>query len=69
MDNKVVKYALIGGAAIIAAALAFHYAGKSSSATGEADIDDYIEELGDPEYDENGFLKFDFFIKIFQISS
>ena len=68
MDKKVL-YALIGGVAIVGAAVAYHIASKS---TEEADdIEDDLAELGQPEYEQsgNGMLKFEYFLKIFQICS
>jgi hypothetical protein len=66
MDKKVL-YALIGGVAVVGAAVAYHLASKASE---EADnIDEDLEQLGPPEYEKNGHLKFDYFLKIFQICS
>ena len=65
MDKKVL-YALIGGVAVVGAAVAYHL----SKATEEAeDLDDDLAQLGDPEYEPNGMLKFEYFLKIFQICS
>ena len=57
MDKKVV-YALIGGAALIGAAVAYHLFSKSSEEA-EGDIDADLDELGPLEVDENGRLKFE----------
>lgn len=66
MDKKVL-YALIGGVAVVGAAVAYHLASKS---TEEAeDMDDDLAQLGQPEYEPNGMLKFEYFLKIFQICS
>lgn len=67
MDKKVL-YALIGGAAVVGAAVAYHLASKSAE---EADdgIDEDLEQLGPPEMEANGMLKFEYFLKIFQICS
>lgn len=61
-------YALIGGVAVVGAAVAYHLASKSAE---EADdgIDDDLEQLGPPEMEGNGMLKFEYFLKIFQICS
>jgi hypothetical protein len=60
MDKKVL-YALIGGVAVVGAAVAYHLASKSIE---EADdgIDDELEQLGPPEMEPNGMLKFDYFL-------
>ena len=63
MDSKV-KYALLGGAALIGAAIAFHVLGKQ-----EDPIDDDIGQLGPVEREDNGMLKFEYFLKILEISS
>ena len=67
MDKKVL-YALLGGAAVVGAAVAFHLLGKASE---EADdgLDAEIAELGELELDANGFIEFKQFLKIFQICS
>lgn len=67
MDKKVL-YALIGGVAVVGAAVAYHMASKSAE---EADdgIDEDLEQLGPPEMEANGMLKFEYFLKIFQICS
>ena len=67
MDKKVL-YALIGGVAVVGAAVAYHMASKSAE---EADdgIDEDLEQLGPPEMEGNGMLKFEYFLKIFQICS
>lgn len=65
MDKKVL-YALIGGVAVVGAAIAYHMASKS---TEEVDMDDDLAELGQPEYEPNGMLKFEYFLKMFQICS
>jgi hypothetical protein len=67
MDKKVL-YALIGGVAVVGAAVAYHLASRSAE---EADdgIDDDLAQLGPPEMEPNGMLKFEYFLKIFQICS
>ena len=53
-------YALIGGAAIVGAALAFHYASqKATSEDDEQGIDNDLEELGPIQKDDQGFIKFE----------
>jgi hypothetical protein len=63
MDKKFV-YALLGGAAIIGAAVAYHLFSKSSEEA-EGDLDADLDELGPLELDENGRIKFEQFLKIF----
>ena len=64
--RKEVMYALIGGAAIVGAAVAYHLASQKASADDDADtLDNDLEELGEIQKDEQGFLKFDYFFKIF----
>lgn len=67
MDKKVL-YALIGGVAVVGAAVAYHLASKSAE---EADdgIDEDLDQLGEPQYEPNGMLRFDYFLKVFQICS
>lgn len=59
MDKKVL-YALIGGVALIGAAIAFSMSKDSA-------VDDVLNQLGPVEKDENGKLDFEYFLKIFQI--
>ena len=66
MDKKVL-YALIGGVAVVGAAIAYHFMAKGESA--EDTLDDDLDELGSLELDENGRIKFEQFLKIFQICS
>jgi hypothetical protein len=62
MDKKVL-YALIGGAAVVGAAIAYHFISNSEQ---EADaLEDDLDELGPLELDENGRIKFEQFLKIF----
>jgi len=67
--SKNVKYALIGGAAVILAAVSYHYLSQKASETNEADIDEDLDKLGPLKRDTNEMIDFDYFIKIFQISS
>jgi len=62
MDKKVL-YALIGGVAVVGAAIAYHFMAKGESA--EDTLDDDLDELGSLELDENGRIKFEQFLKIF----
>lgn len=64
--NKKVLYALLGGAAVVGAAVAFHF--LSSKEAGDT-LGDDLEQLGPVEREENGMLKFEYFLKIFQICS
>lgn len=67
--SKNVKYALIGGAAVVLAAISYHYMTNKASDTVEADIDEDLDKLGPLKRDANEMIDFDYFIKIFQISS
>lgn len=59
MDKKVV-YALIGGAAVIGAAVAYHFlSGNSESEGVEEEIENHLDELGQLEKDAHGFIKFE----------
>lgn len=63
--KKEVMYALIGGAAIVGAAVAYHLASQKASDDDADTLDNDLEELGEIQKDEQGFLKFDYFLKIF----
>jgi hypothetical protein len=67
MDKKVM-YAILGGAAVVGAAVAYHFL---SSASEEADdsLEADLQELGELQEDERGFIEFKQFLKIFQICS
>lgn len=65
MDKKVL-YALLGGAAVAVAAIAYAMS-KGEGEEGETTTDDIIEQLGPVVRDANGMLEFDYFLKIFQI--
>jgi len=66
MDKKVL-YLLLGGAAIVGAAVAFH---MIKSSDGDDGLDEDLEKLGPIELEEGtGMMKFDYFLKIFQICS
>jgi hypothetical protein len=60
MDKKVL-YALLGGAAVAVAAIAY----SMSKGSDEATTDDIVDQLGPVERDDNGMLTFDYFLKIF----
>jgi hypothetical protein len=64
MENKV-KYAIIGGVALITAAVAFHFLNKTEDE--ECALDDELNQLGSLELDEAGRIEFKQFLKIFQI--
>lgn len=66
MDKKVM-YALIGGAAVIGAAVAFHFMGKADSESDSMDAD--LDQIGALDLDEEGRIKFEQFLKIFQVCS
>lgn len=70
MDKKVL-YALIGGATLIGAAVAYHMVSRS---TGDGDDEDNLDEdlnqLGPLEIEQDsGMVKFEYFLKILQICS
>jgi hypothetical protein len=66
MDKKMV-YALLGGAAaLVGAAVAFHYLTRG---TEDETLDADLEQLGPLELDMNGRIEFRQFLKIFQICS
>ena len=67
MDKKVL-YALIGGVAVVGAAVAYYTISKEK-VDDEPDIEDDLAELGEPQFEASGMLKFDYFLKIFQICS
>lgn len=66
--DKNIKYALIGGAALVGAAVAYHLFNTSKE---EADdgLDEDLEQLGPLELDAMGRIEFRQFLKIFQICS
>lgn len=66
-SSKFIKYALIGGAAVIVAAVAAHLMSKSEEADELLDAD--LEDLGELKLDANGRIEFEQFLKIFQICS
>ena len=66
MDKRVL-YALLGGAALVGAAVAFHMIKTGDPEDG---INDDLEALGPLEVEEGtGMMKFEYFLKIFQICS
>ena len=67
MDKKVM-YALIGGVAVLGAAVAYHLANRQSEEV-EDDIEDDLAQLGEPQYEPSGMLKFEYFLDIFKICS
>ena len=64
MDKKVL-YALLGGAAVAVAAIAYSMS-QGSSDEGPT-TDDILDQLGPVERDATGMLEFEYFLKIFQI--
>lgn len=64
MDKKVL-YALLGGVALVGAAIAFHYLGSKEVNEEEEKLDADLEELGELETEDNGHIKFEQFLKIF----
>ena len=72
MDKKVM-YALIGGIALIGAAIAYKMVSSGEADVkddlpGEDEMENDLEEIGDLET-EQGHIKFEQFLKIFQICS
>ena len=66
--DKNVKYALLGGLALVGAALAYHF--YKQQVDNEDDLDEDINELGAIEYENDGkVIKFEQFIKIFKLCS
>jgi len=61
-------YALVGGAALVGAAVAFHLLSKSSDEV-EDSLESDLEQLGALQLDANGRIEFAQFLKIFQICS
>jgi hypothetical protein len=62
MDKKVM-YALIGGVAVVGAAVAFHLmSGKSEV---EDALDGDLEQLGPLKLDDQNRIEFDQFLKLF----
>jgi hypothetical protein len=69
MDKKVM-YALIGGVAVVGAAIAYYAVNKEKvEEEEEGDMEDDLAELGEPQFEPSGMLKFEYFLKIFQICS
>ena len=66
--DKNVKYALLGGAALIGAAVAYHFFSTSETET-DAGLDEDLEQLGALDLDAQGRIEFKQFLKIFQICS
>jgi len=67
MDKRVM-YALMGGVAVVGAAVAYSvYAGKAEQETDT--IEDDLAAVGEPQYEANGMLKFEYFLQIFHICS
>ena len=65
MDKKVM-YALIGGAAFVGAAVAYHFMSATEADPG---LDEDLEQLGALELDGQGRIEFKQYLKIFQICS
>ena len=64
MDRKVMYGLLIGGVALVGAAVAYHLSNKPNE--DEAGLDDDLAELGPLETEEStGMIKFEYFLKIF----
>lgn len=74
-ENKNIKYAMMGGAALVGAAVLYYLTSSKSEdiASGASNetaekLDDDIEQIGEIEY-EDGHVKFEQFLKIFEICS
>jgi len=67
MDKKVL-YALLGGAAVVGAAIVY-FAANKEKVEDEGDMEDDLANLGEPQFEASGMLKFEYFLKIFQICS
>jgi hypothetical protein len=67
MDKKVL-YALLGGAAVVGAAIVY-FATNKEKVEDEGDMEDDLANLGEPQFEASGMLKFEYFLKIFQICS
>ena len=78
-ENKNIKYALIGGAALVGAAVIYMLTSGSdnkdpATAGGEAvvqdddELDKALDDIGEIEY-EDGNVQFSQFLKIFEICS
>ncbi len=63
MNSSKIKYLLLGGAAIVALSIAYHYATNSALLKDE-DMEEIINEIGELEFDEKGIINFDQFLKI-----
>lgn len=61
MDKKV-QWALIGGIAVVGAAVAYHLFNSQKE---DDPIDDDIEKLGELRLDANGHIEFQQFLEIF----
>ena len=66
--DKYTKYALIGGAAIIGAAIAYHYSQKAVSGGEEDTLDEDLELIGEVQREGNGALAFVTLKKVMMIS-
>ena len=67
MDKKVL-YALLGGAAVVGAAIVY-FATNKEKVEDEGDMEDDLANLGEPQFEASGMLTFEYFLKIFQICS
>lgn len=71
MDQKKIQYALLGGAAVIVAAIGIYLLTSNKEEEEEVitdDVDDLVNQL-QLEREDNGKLTFECFIEIFKISS
>ena len=68
--DKSVKYALLGGAAVVAAAVAYHFLTsekEGASDDNEDGLNEDIKELGELQLDDRGNIDFDQFLQIFKM--
>ena len=73
MENKNLKYLLIGGAAVVASALLLYFSSSAEGDDEEESMDEVfsrkVQELLPLERDHSGMIPFDKFLKIFEMSS
>jgi len=78
-ENKNLKYALFGGAALVGAAVLYYLTNSADSKNAEGltvdeqekfdeNLDEDLEKIGEIEYEDN-HIKFTQFLKIFEICS
>lgn len=68
-SSKIVKYALIGTAALVGAAVAYQFFSKGEESEADDALEGDLAQLGPLELDGSGNIEFRQFLKIFQICS